>query len=173
MTTAEWIILLVAGVAIAHPIVMRLIMEAVQPVRLEMAELGRTLVNREDVPKRHKDTIAMIVRDAFAWKFMIGVFFVLPFYAFIRVIGRPLGDPFRDVESLEARKMMERFVELFAISTAAANPFFFVLVGVEFLVLFTFLRTFRMLNGNADTVRTAAQRVVLRAEQSMVRGHAS
>jgi hypothetical protein len=83
----------------------------------------------------------------------------------MRLRRRSLPDPFEDITGAEARQKMGRFIELFAISTASANPLFSILVTVEFLVLFSILNLTRILNGNAEHLRTVAQRVVLRTEE--------
>jgi len=154
-----------AGIAVAHPLVMRALMEAAQPTRLELADLASELVLRDDIPERHKKIISSIVDDAFEWKFMIFAFCVTPGFAIMRLRRRSLPDPFEDITGAEARQKMGRFIELFAISTASANPLFSILVTVEFLVLFSILNLTRILNGNAEHLRTVAQRVVLRTEE--------
>jgi hypothetical protein len=146
---------------------MRVIIEAIQPVRLELADLAAELLHRKDIPERHKKIITMIVENAFDWKFMIVMVGLVPAFAFMRARGGPLSDPFDDIHSPKAREKMGRFVELFAKSTAAANPVVFILVGIEFLLLFMVLRLMRALNG--DQVRTVVQRAVLRAEEKMAK----
>jgi len=126
-----------AGVAIAilYPIAMRLIAEAIQPMRLRMADLGVEVLQTGGLNEVQKKLIKSMLDDAFDWRFMIFAALCVPIVVIRRGLGFRLNTPFDEMDRADTVESIKSIQLMHLASVAAANPLFAAVVSGEFAIL--------------------------------------
>ncbi|MHB1279869.1 MAG: hypothetical protein ACYCYL_01305 [Acidithiobacillus sp.] len=109
--------------------VLRRLADEVQPVRLQLAEIGETLLARESLDPMPRLYVTWCLDHAFSpWPMAIAAV-VMPFLA-IKLVIVGLGKPSHYDDS-----RLAKLTGLFLLSTFAANPIFGIVYGLELLGL--------------------------------------
>ena len=134
-------ILLLTLVA-AYPIIVFLILRAVRPYRLRMADLGRELLQSPHLDEKEKYIVTAMLDDAFSWRVMWGGAF-----GFLGSMARAVKANSQTQKQIEAattfiaKPHVREFAGLHALSTAAANPIGFVVYFLQVLIAMIVLRS--------------------------------
>lgn len=140
---------------------MRLIAHKAQPRRIQMAALGRELLNLPTLSTDWKNFIRSMMRDAYSPWFMLFVAFALPL---LPLLGRKYRLP--DIEDVNTQIMLDKFIDCHGVATSAANPFCAVIVGLEIGVMTAVLYPF---GGWQKKSRKAHNQAVLNVETISMR----
>lgn len=136
MDTAETYILVIVALLAIYPIVMVRLVRFMQPMRLEMADLGEQLAQDEFLTADQKKGIVEMLDRAFsAWP-MIVMVVMMPFIAVAAIIEacRDRRPPKMLTKHPETEADYDRFMTRFFLSTMAANPLFAVIFVFELAV---------------------------------------
>lgn len=131
--------LIVIGATVAiYLIVAGMANRVARPWRMEMAALGRDLLERADIPEKVKKYISHIMDRAFDWSFMIRVVAEFPgdAYRLLSQLGRSEKQGIelpRELASFVELPEGRRFLMLAQRSMLAANPLFTLLWFVEII----------------------------------------
>ena len=152
MTDVPYVELILIGLAVsACPVVMRVLAKRVQPARLSMADLGKELLSSSHLKEDQKIIISMMLDDASDWRVMCHASVGLPWIIVKMVLGRDMSKPrLSRISDSETRDKVDDFVDLHIKSTAAANPLFAVVFGVELALLVLMLAPFGMVKKFVD-----------------------
>lgn len=133
LNNPEIVLAVTAGSLVAYPFVMRGLAEAVQPKRLQLAQVGHELTHHPKVPDKTKQAVDELLDDAFDWKLMVIAAVVLPVTLVRTLVNRHSVNPL-PTESNDAADKFGRFSALFTLSAAVANPLFSVVVALELIL---------------------------------------
>lgn len=141
MTIAPEIMAIIAvlGIAVAYPVIMRALAEAVHPYRLEMADLGRELVEQTGQDEKVVAYVRGCMRDALNWRELPVIGTAVFAAAINAAIGRGRFQSLVPKTAEDQGKLL-RFTKLYVISITAANPIFGILFFIELLALIGVLR---------------------------------
>lgn len=134
-TEAEIIVTGVVVAAVIYPVVMRVLAQALQPMRLNMADMGNDLLGSPKLTEPQKKQITSMLDDAFEWRFMLVAVLFFPALVVRKALGRLPQTPLDRVSDKETEKLLDRFMIRLIVSLAAANPICFVILGFEFVVI--------------------------------------
>lgn len=128
--------LIVFGIiALLYPILHALVLRWTEPVRLEFADIGKSLLSSPDISEEHKELISDMLDDVFSWRFMAFATFAFPVAVFRGGAKTRLDE---NEKQLFDRPDMSRFVHLHMKSVMAASPLWaaaFAVVAAFTLVL--------------------------------------
>lgn len=136
MTTGQTIALVITLAALVlYPVVMRILVDRVQPTRLRMADLGKQLLASTHLPDRLKDVVDGMLDEAFDWRFMLFASFLFPYFVIGRMFRLIAPPKIPKINDLETRKQFHEFLNCHTRATAAANPLFAIILGIEVALL--------------------------------------
>jgi len=128
----------VIATGLVYPVLMRALAAWVRPSRMELADLGRRLLARGDLPTAVEDGIRSDLHAATSARRMALYALVLPVMAIVVPIvlrastaGGELREIARVAERGDTGPDFRRFVQLALLSQAVANPLFTVIVALE------------------------------------------
>lgn len=163
---AATILLVGIAVAVVYPLLMRVILDRVQPLRLKLAELGNQLLESSTLPEAHKRVVVGMLDDAFEWRFMFSALYSFPVFAWTRLRGRRLSDPFAQIRNTDDKDKMLEMTGRFAASVVAANPLVAFVVALEFAVIALLLSITRKIDHGLEGIKSAGLRGVARVEEA-------
>lgn len=143
---------------VAYLVLYRRLADMVQPVRLELAEIGERLL-ASSINERRKGQVSFCLDNAFNGLIMPIAAFIFPLCVFSTLIDIATKRRKMDVHVGDSEK---KLTVLFIISAAAANPIFALLVTVELILCVPVLF---LASGPAAVVSTLA--ATLKAERKL------
>ena len=132
----ELLIFVAGGVVVAYPIMHASIMRVTEPVRMELADLGKQMLVSPDISELHKQFISDMLDDVFSWKFMAMATFTFPSMIFSKRRRQGLTE---DDRKFVARSDMTRFFDLHMKAVMAASPAWSVLFMIVALATIAIL----------------------------------
>jgi hypothetical protein len=169
---ARYLLLAVIVLAALYPIVMRVVASRVQPFRLKLAAAGDELLSTPELTWAQTKIVQAMLASAFEWRFMVIMTACLPVFVWRFSRGKVVS-PFAGLNFVTLERV-NRLAILHLVSTAAANPVFFVVAAVEFTVLAIPFHAVHVLRGRTtppvrDTAREIAGLVGVYAQRALSR----
>lgn len=141
MNPGELLLYVLVAVAVWAFVSLRL-MQAMQPLRLELARRGEVIFARKDLPTAHRKLVQFMLDEAYSgWVLLVAIFM----YPLI-VIVFSMDSKFRArsaaawrIADKSVREDIENLDRLFTLSVSAASPISAALFWIERAVLATLL----------------------------------
>lgn len=149
--------------AIAHPIIMRILLQISEPMRLRMAASGTELLS-SSLNADQKDQVEFMLNTAFDWRFMAAAAFCAPAVLTMMVLGMTFITPFDEIKRADLVAKVDGLMDMHIKATAAANPVMALVVAVEFLIAVPFLWVTHMM-GKEVSIKQAAERLAMEIER--------
>ncbi len=160
------------ALAASYPFLLRAALELAEPRRERLVVVAERLVRSPRVPADRKEYVCFLVDHANDGWFMVGIALLFPLGVILALSGR-LRDPWDGIADLEVRRDARHLVEWHLWTTAAANPLFALLVGMEFLMLGGVLAVLRLLRIPVRGAASMLAGTVFAVEDRLSHRHAS
>jgi hypothetical protein len=162
MTSVLWnlieLIAMPAALLVAYLLFFRRLADVVQPLRLEMAELGERLL-ASSISDRRKAQVSFYLENAFSGYVMALAVVLFPVFVALTLIQSVFKQKIEDIHASPEEK---KLAVLFTVSVFAANPLFGLILFAELFLLGLTLFT---ISGQAAVVSAISR--TLRAERAV------
>ena len=144
-------IVLAVSLLVIYPILMRVLLNWIEPTRMRFDSLAKELLASHHVSEELKQLIDRMMDDIYEWRTMAILTVKFPALLFGRLFG--LVEPVKLPKLPDDKETTQKFAELVAChirSSAAANPIFTVIFMLEYALLAMVLVPLGMLSRLAD-----------------------